>query len=106
MLAYLKGVRFYNDALVNGHLRGRTANDVIAVLTEVTGTKDPSIFRAMTASANDPNGRLNVASLKEDFAFLRDQGLLTDPNVSVDEAVDTSFAENAVKTMGLYRPRK
>jgi len=27
MLAYLKGVRFYNDALVNGHLRGRTANE-------------------------------------------------------------------------------
>jgi NitT/TauT family transport system substrate-binding protein len=106
MLAYLKGVRFYNDALVGGHLRGRTANDVIAVLTEVTGTKDPSVFRDMTASANDPNGHVSVASLKEDFAFLRDQGLLTDPNVSVDDAVDTSFAENAVKTMGVYRPHK
>jgi NitT/TauT family transport system substrate-binding protein len=106
MLAYLKGVRFYNDALVNGHLRGRTADDVVAVLTEVTGNKDPSIFRAMTASANDPNGHVNIASLKEDFAFLRDQGLLTDPNVSVDDAVDTSFAEAAVKTMGLYRAHK
>jgi hypothetical protein len=45
-------------------------------------------------------------SLKEDFAFLRDQGLLTDPNVSVDDAVDTSFAESAVKTMGRYRAHK
>jgi len=106
MVAYLKGVRFYNDALVNGHLRGRTANDVIAVLTETTGTKDPGIFRAMTPSANDPNGHVNLASLKEDFAFLRDQGLLTDPNVSVDDAVDSSFAENAVKTLGVYKPRK
>jgi NitT/TauT family transport system substrate-binding protein len=106
MLAYLKGVRFYNDALVNGHLRGRTSDDVVAVLTEVTGTKDPSVFRAMTASANDPNGHVNIASLKEDFAFLRDQGLLTDPNASVDDAVDTSFAEAAVKTMGPYRARK
>ena len=106
MLAYLKGVRFYNDALVDGHLRGRTADDVVAVLTDVTGTKDPSVFRAMTASANDPNGHVNMASLKEDFAFLRDQGLLTDPNVSVDAAVDPSFAEAAVKAMGRYRARQ
>jgi hypothetical protein len=47
-----------------------------------------------------------VASLKEDLAFLRDQGLVTDPNVNVDDAVDTSFAEAAVKTMGLYHARK
>jgi NitT/TauT family transport system substrate-binding protein len=106
MNAYLKGVRFYNDALVNGHLRGRTASDVIAVITDVTGNKDPGIFRAMTASAVNPNGRLNVPSLKEDFAFFRDQGLLTDANVSVEAAVDSSFAENAVKTMGAYKPRK
>jgi NitT/TauT family transport system substrate-binding protein len=106
MVAYLKGVRFYNDALVNGHLRGRTSNEVFAILTEVTKTKDPSVFRAMTANANDPNGHVNVASLKGDFAFLRDQGLLSDPNVSVDAAVDTSFAENAVKTLGPYRARK
>jgi NitT/TauT family transport system substrate-binding protein len=106
MLGYLKGVRFYNDALLNGHLRGRTSDDVVAVLTDVTGTKDPSIFRAMTASANDPNGHLNVPGLKEDLAFLRDQGLVTDPNVSVDGAIDTSFADAAVKTMGPYRARK
>jgi NitT/TauT family transport system substrate-binding protein len=106
MLAYLKAVRYYNDALVGGHLRGRTANGVIDVLTDVMGTKDTSVFRSMTASANDPNGRVNVASLKEDLAFLRDQGLVTDPNVDVDDAVDVSFAEAAVKTMGPYRARK
>ena len=62
--------------------------------------------RAMTPSAVNPSGRVNVASLKEDFAFLRDQGLLDDPNVSVDAAVDQSFAENAVKTLGGYKPHK
>jgi NitT/TauT family transport system substrate-binding protein len=106
MSAYLRAVRFYNDALVDGHLRGRTANAVIGVLADAMATTDPSIFRSMTASANDPNGRVNVASLREDLAFLRDQGLVTDPNVSVDEAVDSSFAEAAVKAMGVYRPHK
>jgi NitT/TauT family transport system substrate-binding protein len=106
MNAYLRGVRFYNDALVGGHLRGRTANDVIAVISEVTGNKNTGIFRAMTPSAVDPNGRVNLASLKEDFSFFKDQGLLNDPNVSVDAAVDMSFADAAVKTLGPYKPHK
>jgi NitT/TauT family transport system substrate-binding protein len=106
MNAYLRGVRFYNDALVGGHLRGRTANDVIAVISDVLNNKDTGIFRAMTASAVDPNGRVNVASLKEDFTFFKAQGLLNDPNVSVDAAVDLSFADAAVKTLGPYKSRK
>lgn len=62
--------------------------------------------RIRTPSAVDQDGRVNVASLKEDVAFLSDQGLLNDPNVSVDAAVDLSFAENAVKTLGIYKPHK
>ncbi len=49
-----------------------------------------------------PNGDVNGAGLKEDFAFLRDQGLLNDPNASAD----ASFAEHAVKTLGPYHPHK
>jgi NitT/TauT family transport system substrate-binding protein len=106
MLAYLKAVRFYNDALVGGHLRGRTADDVVAILTEMTGTKDPSIFRAMTASANDPNGHVDVASLKADALTLYDLGFVTSPNINLNDALDESFADAAVKTMGTYRPHK
>ena len=106
MLAYLKGVRYYNDALVGGHLRGRTADDVIGILTEVTGTKDPSIFRAMTASANDPNGHVNVASLKADALTLHDLGFVTSADVDFSEIVDMSFADAAVQKLGPYRAHK
>jgi len=106
MVAYLMGVRFYNDALVGGHLRGRTANEVVTILTDETNAKDPSIFRAMTASANDPNGHLNVASLKADAAALHELGFLTTPVPNLNDVIDQSFAIAAVKTLGVYRPHK
>ncbi len=106
MVAYLKGVRFYNDALVGGHLRGRTSADVVAILTEVMGSKDPTIYRQMTASAVNPDGKVNLASLTEDLAFFRETGVVTDPTVSAAEAVDSSFAEAAVKTLGPYKAKK
>jgi NitT/TauT family transport system substrate-binding protein len=106
MMAYLRAVRFYNDALSDGHLRGRTANDVVAVVAEATHAKDPSVFRQMTANAVDPDGRINVTSLREDLEFFKTQGLINTPKVRVEDAVDPSFAAAAVKTLGEYRPNK
>jgi NitT/TauT family transport system substrate-binding protein len=106
MQAYLKGVRFYNDALVNGHLRGRTADEVVSILTEMTGMKDPNVFREMIASANNPNGLVNVASLKADASALHELGFVDDANVDLSGVIDPTFAEDAVKVMGPYHPRK
>lgn len=106
MNGYIKGVRFYNDSLVGGHIRGRTANEVVAILAEAMQAKDPSIFRAITANADDPNGHLNVESLRDDLAFFRQLGLVKDTTVTVESALDQSFAEESVKTMGVYKARK
>ena len=103
MRAYLRGVRFYNDALKGGRLAGPTADEVIAILVESTPIKDPAVFRAITPAGNNPNGRVNVASLKHDQAFYRQLGLLT-ADVNVDQVVDYSFVDAALKTLGPYKP--
>jgi len=103
MRAYLRGVRDYNDAVVDDKLAGPKGEAVIAILTEYSLIKDPDIYRAIVATACDPDGHLNVDSLKEDLDSFRKEGLI-EGKVAVEQALDTSFAEAAVKELGPYRP--
>jgi NitT/TauT family transport system substrate-binding protein len=103
MRAYLRGVRDYNDAVVDGKLEGPKGEAVIAILTEDSLVKDPDIYRAIVAIACDPDGRVNVDSLKEDLDIFRSEGLI-EGKVAVEQALDTSFAEAAVKELGPYQP--
>jgi NitT/TauT family transport system substrate-binding protein len=105
MLAYIQGVRYYNDALKGGHLAGPTSNEVIATLTKYTAIKDPAVYRAITPNGVDPDGRLNATSMRRDVAFYKSVGLVTG-DVTFEQAIDTSYAESAVKILGRYKAAK
>ena len=104
MRAYLRGVRMYNDALQGGRLAGPTASEVIPILVKYTTIKDEGMFRRMVPSYCNPDGQVNVASLKKDLEFFRELGLIEKKDVSVEAVVDGSFAEAAVAKLGRYRP--
>jgi NitT/TauT family transport system substrate-binding protein len=104
MRAYIKAARYYYGALANGHLAGPNANDVIAILSAATKEKDPAVYRAVVPSSIDPDGRLNLASMRKDLQFFKDQGLI-EGNVQVEDVIDTSFVDEAVKQLGPYRRR-
>jgi NitT/TauT family transport system substrate-binding protein len=77
MRAYLRGVRMYNDALKDGRLAGPKASEVIPILVKYTTIKDESMFRRMVPSYCNPDGEVNVASLKKDLEFFfRELGLI------------------------------
>jgi NitT/TauT family transport system substrate-binding protein len=103
MRAYIRGVRMYNDALKDGRLAGPKANEVIAILVKYTSIKDESMFRRMVPSYCNPDGEVNVASLRKDLDFFRELGLIEKKDVSVDGVVDASFAKAAVAKLGPYR---
>jgi len=103
-VAYLGGVRMYNDALKDGRLAGPKATEVIAILVKYTTIKDESMFRRMVPSYCNPDGEVNVASLRKDLDFFRELGLIEKKDVSVDGVVDASFAKAAVAKLGPYRP--
>lgn len=105
MVAYIKSTRDYNDALRGGRMAGPLAPEVIAILTKYTAIKDPGIYRAIVPNGNDPNGRLNVVSLKKDLDTFREAGLVKG-QITVEQAVDTSFVESALKQLGRYKPRR
>jgi NitT/TauT family transport system substrate-binding protein len=105
MRAYIKAVRDYNDALLDGKLSGQSANEIISILTEYTEIKDPQIYRQIAPNACNPNGVVNVESLKKDLEFFRQQKLIESHNISVESVVDHTFVQKVIQELGLYRPK-
>jgi NitT/TauT family transport system substrate-binding protein len=104
MSAYIRALRDYNDALKDGKLAGPGADEIIAILNEYTRIKDPAAYREMTPFAANPDGRVNTASLKNDYDFYKQRGLITG-RVAVEQVVDNSFADEAVRQLGAYQPK-
>jgi NitT/TauT family transport system substrate-binding protein len=65
--------------------------------------KDAAVFRALTAGGSNPNGAVNVASLKTDYDFYVSDGLIDHP-VDVTTVVDNTWVEDALKHLGSYKP--
>jgi NitT/TauT family transport system substrate-binding protein len=105
MRAYIRGVRDYNDALAGGRIAGPNADEVVSILTQYTFIKDPNVHRQITPPAIDPDGRLGLDSLRKDLVFFKEQHLIADPGATVEKIIDPSFAEQAAKQLGPYKPR-
>ena len=103
MRAYLRAVRFYNGALGNGRLDGANADEVIAILAAATPVKSRDVYKAITPTGMNPDGKVNRESLAYDLAFYAGQGLIHG-HVDLDAVIDDSFVAAAVKELGPYRP--
>jgi NitT/TauT family transport system substrate-binding protein len=103
MRAYLRAIRFYNGALHGGRLDGPNAEEVIAILADSTPIKSRDIYKMMTPTGINPDGRVNTKSLASDLAFYASQGLIRG-NVDLDAIIDSSFVERALLVLGPYRP--
>jgi NitT/TauT family transport system substrate-binding protein len=105
MVAYLRAARAYNDALKDGKFAGPAADEIIKLLTQATPVKDASIYREIVPSGCHPDGKLNVESMQSDLDTFKEQGLVKG-NVTAAQLVDASFAEEAAKKLGPYRPAR
>jgi NitT/TauT family transport system substrate-binding protein len=104
MDAYIRALRDYNDALKDGKLAGPGADEIVAILNEYTGIKDPTIYRAMTPFAANPDGHVNKVTMQNDYGFYKERGLIKG-QVTVDQVIDSSFAEAAVSKFGRYQAK-
>jgi NitT/TauT family transport system substrate-binding protein len=104
MVAYVRALRFYHDALRDGHLSGPTANELISIMATDLHL-DPVVLRQMVAAYMDPNGRVNTASLIEDYNVYKQLGMLNG-TVDMGKVVDMSFVDAAAKTLGPYKPAR
>ena len=76
MVAYIKAARYYNDALKGGHFAGPNAKELIDILIADTNVKDPALYAKMIPNGINPDGRVDLASLKRDSRFYVAQGYL------------------------------
>jgi NitT/TauT family transport system substrate-binding protein len=102
LAGFLKGVRYYRQALKNGRFDGPIGQEVSQLISTQTGVPQALVMRTTPTSA-DPNGRLNLASMRADLAFYKAQGFIEGGDITVDRVVDTSLATEATKLIGLAR---
>ena len=99
MRAYLRAVRFYNGALKDGHIAGANADEVIAILSSATALKSTESTGLLIPPGIDPNGKVDIESLRSDLAFYVEQGWAKQ-NIELDKVVDNSFAKEVLKDLG------
>ncbi len=101
MVALVKAMRFYDDALKDGHIAGPHADEVIKILVQYSFIKDPAVHRAIISQAIDPDGALNIPSLQMAWQFFKDTKQI-DGSVKVEDVLDLSYAHEASKLLGPY----
>jgi NitT/TauT family transport system substrate-binding protein len=102
--ALLRGVRDFNESLTNGRYEGEKGHAVALILAEYGPFKNPDIYKSFTTSHSDPDGKLNMDSLKADLDYFRQFGLIENA-VTIEQSLDLSFLEAAVKELGPYKSK-
>jgi len=103
MRAYVRGLRDYNDAFGP---KQRDHAQAVRVLTENTTVSDPAIYEQMLPAGLDPDGKLDMQSIRDDLRYYVESGQVKDglqPDLS--QLIDTSFQQFAVQSLGPYDSR-
>ena len=99
IVAYLRGVRDYNDAFFKNIPAKRQA--VVNALVKYTPLKDPKLYEAIVVQGLDPNGKVPISSLEADQEFFLSAGHQQQA-IDLSKVVDPSYAEAAVQVLGPY----
>jgi NitT/TauT family transport system substrate-binding protein len=104
MKAYVRACRDYNDAVVNGKF-GEDANaqEIVRIVSKGINMSEADVREAYV-QALDPDARPNLEAVARDLAFFRKTGSVTG-DVKLNQIVDLSFVEAAVKELGPYKPK-
>jgi NitT/TauT family transport system substrate-binding protein len=99
MVAYLRGVRYFNDAFVRGDAAARERT--IDALTKWTIMTDRALYDSITVMALDPDGGVRLPSLRADQEFFVQQGYQDRP-IDLDAIVDLQYVQYARQMLGPY----
>lgn len=102
MVAYMRGVRDYNDAYLSGDKTLISA--VQKIVAERSGVQLQVVQNADPAGL-DPNQHVDIKQLNEIQGFFVKQGFM-DKEVDTAKMVDNSFADYARSVLGEYKPPK
>jgi NitT/TauT family transport system substrate-binding protein len=69
---------------------------------EYGNQKNPDVYRSIISHGTDPDGGVDIDSLRKSWEFFRDMKLI-DGSVKVDDVLDMSFAKAAAAELGPYK---
>jgi NitT/TauT family transport system substrate-binding protein len=98
MVAYMKGVRDYNDAF----FKNVNKQDILSIIAQGSG-QPPNVVASTHPAALDPNQEVSVKFLGQLEDWFQKTGSVQN-HVDPAEMVDDSFAKAAVKQLGQYKP--
>jgi NitT/TauT family transport system substrate-binding protein len=98
LVAYLQGVRAYNDAFA----KGIDKDQVIEAIAHYTGFAPDVVARALPPGL-DPDGAVNVDSLVADAQWYYERGYAKELPTDVAALVDDRYRRAAVAALGPYR---
>jgi NitT/TauT family transport system substrate-binding protein len=99
MVAYMRGVRDYEDAF--GKNKDRAA--IVGILTKHTAIKDASMFDRMQAIDEDASGDFPMDTLQEDYDWFKGQGVIQQPAPPLTQVIDPQFVQYAIQQLGPYK---
>jgi len=100
MAAYLKAVRYYDDAFDKNNASARA--EVVDILAAKTTLKDKALYDKVVMPGLDPDGKVNVTDLELQQQYYIAAGEQQQPT-DFKKLVNTSFAEAAAKQLGAYK---
>lgn len=95
MIAYLRGVRDYIDS----QKPGGDKEAVIDILTKYTPVKNRKLYKRMAPIGFNPNGRVDVNSVKADQDWYMELGIQKTA-VDLNIAIDNQYVDYAVSQLG------
>lgn len=97
MVAYLRGVRDYNDAM----FKKKDRDAVVQILTEYTLVKDRATYDRMVMPGIHPDGELHVESIREALREFKAAGDVK-ADIDLDKVIDLSLVRYARDILGPY----
>lgn len=98
MVAYLKGVRDYNDAFVKGT---GDKDEMIDIMTKYTTLKEKEVWKEVNVTGLNPNGEMFIEDIKNQFEVYKANGAIKG-DLNFHDSIDTTITERAVEILGEY----
>jgi NitT/TauT family transport system substrate-binding protein len=95
--AYLRGVRYYNDALTKGLNR----EEVITILQKRTALKDRAAYDYVPWPSPNPDGRVNAEAIEAAQDWFVAHGYVP-RKVDLSQVIDNRFADAVLADLGPY----
>jgi NitT/TauT family transport system substrate-binding protein len=100
MTAFLKGQRYFYDAIVK---KKESLDSVVDIVAKYSRTGDRKVLRlGLSVTELTPNGEMDLKEIQDDQDWYFQKGLVK-TKIDVNQMVDLRFLQSAVASLGTYR---